>query len=38
VATRDENANFITNEPGLIMKTPKERTKQEYLQSLQEEE
>jgi hypothetical protein len=38
VATRDENANFITNEPRLIMKTPKERTKQEYLQSLQEEE
>jgi lysyl-tRNA synthetase class I len=38
VATRDENANYITNEPRLIMKTPKERTKQEYLQSLQEEE
>jgi hypothetical protein len=37
VATRHENANFITNEPRLIMKTPKERTKQEYLQSLQEE-
>jgi lysyl-tRNA synthetase class I len=29
VVTRHENANFITNEPHLIMKTPKERTKQE---------
>ncbi len=38
VATRHENANYITNEPRLIMKTPKERMKQEYLQSLQEEE
>jgi hypothetical protein len=38
VATRHENANYITNEPRLIMKTPKERTKQEYLRLLQEEE
>jgi hypothetical protein len=36
VATRHENANYITNEPRLIMKTLKERMKQEYLQSLQE--
>jgi hypothetical protein len=37
VATRHDNAKFITNKPRLIMKTPKEQTKQEYLQSLQEE-
>jgi hypothetical protein len=38
VATRHDNANYITDEPRLITKTPKERTKEEYLQSLQEEE
>jgi hypothetical protein len=38
VVTRHDNVNYITNEPRLIMKTPKERTEQEYLQSLHEEE
>jgi hypothetical protein len=35
LAIRHKNANCITNEPHLMMKIPKERTKEEYLQSLQ---
>jgi hypothetical protein len=31
LAIRHENVNCMTNEPRLMMKAPKERTKEEYL-------